>query len=334
MEDYTADPKVEDAAPNVSEPQTWEEAIAISDPVKQRGSGLSSIGKPLQSSNFVEGSKGWRLNSNGLIEAVGATFNGGSIKSGQTAYNTGTGFFLGDENGTAKFSIGNSTDNLTWDGTNLSFTGKTRATYKISTIFENSSRFLLYSNGITFDNTGIRIRPLSTIVANRYSTLQILISTGSVLDVITGTSFSADCHLVTIGAVTAGNDGGFYLGTNSGSINGTSMDLTTTKQYGFKALKVSGVVTLYATNSNGSSETTTSLGTITTSFYSVLSAVSTPTAIYFYQDNTLVATHTTNLPGVNTQNWCFDIGISNFNTAYDFDFNVNSANFEKFSGLS
>jgi len=53
---------------------------------------------------------------------------GGNIKGGQTAYNTGTGFFLGYSGTTHKFSIGNSVGNkLTWDGNNLSVTGEINA---------------------------------------------------------------------------------------------------------------------------------------------------------------------------------------------------------------
>lgn len=45
--------------------------------------------------------------------------SGGFIRSGQTAYNTGTGFYLGNDSGTPKFSIGSTSNYLTWDGTNL-----------------------------------------------------------------------------------------------------------------------------------------------------------------------------------------------------------------------
>ena len=47
----------------------------------------------------------------------------GNIRGGQTAYNTGTGFFLGYSGGTYKFSIGSSTVNMTWDGTAFTVTG-------------------------------------------------------------------------------------------------------------------------------------------------------------------------------------------------------------------
>lgn len=51
--------------------------------------------------------------------------SGGNIKQGQTAYNTGTGFWLGDVTGTAKFSLGDGTldNSLTWDGTTLMVNG-------------------------------------------------------------------------------------------------------------------------------------------------------------------------------------------------------------------
>lgn len=54
--------------------------------------------------------------------------SGGNIKFGQTAYNTGTGFWLGDVSGTAKFSIGDgSTKYLTWDGSSLTIRGTLNA---------------------------------------------------------------------------------------------------------------------------------------------------------------------------------------------------------------
>lgn len=45
---------------------------------------------------------------------------GGSISQGQTAFDTGIGFWLGDVGGVAKFSIGDPANNyLKWDGTSL-----------------------------------------------------------------------------------------------------------------------------------------------------------------------------------------------------------------------
>jgi hypothetical protein len=49
--------------------------------------------------------------------------NFGNIRGGQTAFNTGTGFFLGYSSTTYKFSIGSSTKSMNWDGSVLTITG-------------------------------------------------------------------------------------------------------------------------------------------------------------------------------------------------------------------
>jgi len=68
------------------------------------------------------------LNTGTTITGGGITMSsGGSIKGGQTGYDTGTGFFLGYDSA-YKFSIGNSSGSkLTFDGTNLSVTGNITA---------------------------------------------------------------------------------------------------------------------------------------------------------------------------------------------------------------
>lgn len=55
--------------------------------------------------------------------------SGGFIRSGQTAYDTGTGFYLGNDSGTPKFSIGNAGgQKATWNGSALAITGAITAT--------------------------------------------------------------------------------------------------------------------------------------------------------------------------------------------------------------
>ena len=55
--------------------------------------------------------------------------SGGLLQIGQTAYDTGTGFWVGDDSGTYKLSIGKDSGNkLTWNGTNLAVTGAINAT--------------------------------------------------------------------------------------------------------------------------------------------------------------------------------------------------------------
>jgi hypothetical protein len=48
----------------------------------------------------------------------------GFIRSGQTAYNSGTGFYIGNDSGTPKLSLGNSSGKrITWDGTDFTVAG-------------------------------------------------------------------------------------------------------------------------------------------------------------------------------------------------------------------
>jgi hypothetical protein len=75
----------------------------------------------------------------GALSAATGTFGAvtlaasGSISSGQTAFNTGTGFWLGIASGVPKFSLGNpSGEHLTWDGTTLSLTDPTFAAFSAS----------------------------------------------------------------------------------------------------------------------------------------------------------------------------------------------------------
>lgn len=64
-----------------------------------------------------------------LLSAVAASLgsvaiaSGGHLRSGQTDYDTGTGFWLGSVAGVPKFSIGNSTRALLWDGNELTVRG-------------------------------------------------------------------------------------------------------------------------------------------------------------------------------------------------------------------
>lgn len=64
----------------------------------------------------------------GSVTANDLTLTGGTVKAGQTAYNTGTGYWLGTVSGTPKFSIGDgSTKYLTWDGSALTIRGTLNA---------------------------------------------------------------------------------------------------------------------------------------------------------------------------------------------------------------
>lgn len=72
----------------------------------------------------------------------------GKIMGGQTAYATGTGFFLGYSSTTYKFSIGSSTQSLQWDGSNLTVTGN---------FFGNGSAEFTGTNAIGTITTALKV---------------------------------------------------------------------------------------------------------------------------------------------------------------------------------
>lgn len=101
--------------------------------------GSIAVGEYAQSTGYVAGSAGWRIHGDGSAEFANIFARGNiratsfsaitlqtgeHIKQGSTAYNTGNGFFLGDNGaGTPVFSLKSTTNGMTWDGTSLSING-------------------------------------------------------------------------------------------------------------------------------------------------------------------------------------------------------------------
>jgi hypothetical protein len=81
---------------------------------------LTVVGEVTAASGTIGG---WTL---GASSITGTTSS--SIKGGQTAYNTGTGFFLGYDGDAYKFSIGSDTNYLRWDGSSLTILGNLTTT--------------------------------------------------------------------------------------------------------------------------------------------------------------------------------------------------------------
>jgi hypothetical protein len=102
------------------------------------------------------------LGTDGNLSLTGALSIGtaGSFSSGQTNYDTGTGFWLDYNTGTPRFSLGNSAGNkITWDGSTLSIVGgidisskldKTGGAYASAA---SGSRVLIFPDA----NTGLQI---------------------------------------------------------------------------------------------------------------------------------------------------------------------------------
>jgi hypothetical protein len=132
----------------------------------------------------------------------------GYILGGQTAYNTGTGFFLGYSGGTYKFSIGSSPNGLSWDGSNLSIGG--------------NSNIQITGNGVFGGAGTIGTLGLGTtaVSANNLSTANFGIITRS-----SNSTFGAGIYSYSPNTTTADcgvflkQDGGFcYLGTSNQDI--------------------------------------------------------------------------------------------------------------------
>lgn len=83
------------------------------------------------------------LNGGLAVTGGGITLDGGgSIKGGQTAYATGTGFFLGwvaGSPGSYRFSIGDSTTYLRWSGSGLALAGSVTCTLTGTATFEGTT---------------------------------------------------------------------------------------------------------------------------------------------------------------------------------------------------
>ena len=111
----------------------------------------------------------------------------GHIKSGQTAYDTGTGLWIGNDSGTPKFSMGNSAGNkLTYSGTDLTLIGGTITGGSI-TIGTGDSIFKADSNGIylgdaTFANAPFRVTQGGALYASS-TTISGALTTGAGSDI-------------------------------------------------------------------------------------------------------------------------------------------------------
>lgn len=86
---------------------------------------------------------------------IGINFRTGVIQSGQTGYNNGNGFWLGNDGGTTKFSLGNSAgSNITWNGTRLNIEGELVATGNILNDAVTQTYFVVGGYGLTIPTKG------------------------------------------------------------------------------------------------------------------------------------------------------------------------------------
>lgn len=167
----------------------------------------------------------------GTITAGSVTLgSAGYVRQGQTAYNTGTGFWLGDVSGTAKFSIGSSSGNyMTWDGTELKIVGR---------YVPESASYATLGNG---GNTATTYTPtlfLTKATAANYDRICVVGDSGSgdcndAGDYVTGTQITV---IVTgAGTVTVRHLESIGGSTNNGFICPGAVDFTRATTESFTA---------------------------------------------------------------------------------------------------
>lgn len=110
------------------------------------------------------------INANlGTITAGNMTLDAaGFIRGGQTAYNTGTGAWLGYDSGTYKFSLGVSNGNrLTWDGSALTIVGSINASTITGSSITLNDKFVVDSAGnlaIKSATSGARMEVYNNVI--------------------------------------------------------------------------------------------------------------------------------------------------------------------------
>lgn len=134
-----------------------------------------------------------------------ANSSGNFIEGGQTAYNTGTGFWLGYNSSLSAyaFSIGSSTNYLTWDGTTLTIAGS----IVVSSI-----------SGLNYAGSASAGGPANTISGQGALATQ---NTADYSTQVTGTPVSGTTGSITVSPSPSG--AGLYLGsTNLGYYSGSA----------------------------------------------------------------------------------------------------------------
>ena len=95
---------------------------------------------------------GWTIGSTTITGGSVTLDSAGNVRAGQSGYNTGSGFWLGVDSGTPKFSIGNPAGSyLTWDGSNLAYSGQGSSTLSFGS---GSSTTKITTTGFTYGDTG------------------------------------------------------------------------------------------------------------------------------------------------------------------------------------
>ena len=224
----------------------------------------------------------------------------GHIKQGQTAYDTGTGFWLGDDSGTTKFSLGDSLNNIRWDGASLLIYGMPQFGQYFVIGSQNDGM-----NEITSGTASITRDFVHTIIktgTTNDSVGRLESDASSTLSLSDLTTFRGKIGFnITIGTLfptVAGPANCFaFVGICGASSTMSTTGVSSTNQHiGFYIKAQDGQYPeVLATNADGSTQTTTSIGQVSSPATRFRFEKRASDEIRFYRDDVLVATHTTNI---------------------------------------
>ena len=207
-----------------------------------------------------------------------------------------------------------------------------RTFQRFATIFETAGRFSQAATGsgtATFGTNGLLLSAGATGTSSEQSTWNMMWAGGQIFagSPVISTFISMNTLNVASGA------GSMYVGIGEVTVTGSGHTFTNA-HIGFKILKASGVVSLYATQADNTTENASSaLTTLAESDGLDLIAVinSTTSVDYYWRKvggSLSAATNlTTNLPTAASIKWSFS--ASNNATAFDFSLNIFSANYER-----
>ena len=195
------------------------------------------------------------VNSGVTASSGGITLSsGGAIKGGQTAYDSGNGFFLGYTGGAYKFSVGNSSGNkFTWDGSALGVVGDISGTSNID--ITGNARFkgaytgavtnaAVYSNESNTAATGVFGTSSATLASHAATGIGVWgVGTGAEAFGVVGGSTGG---IGVSGATASGSSAG-VRGNNTGG--GPSVECVTTfKWNGYTYSAPAGSSSLFMRN--------------------------------------------------------------------------------------
>lgn len=242
------------------------------------------------------------IKSNSTVDGSLTVGTGGYIKSGATAYNSGTGFWLEYNGGTPRLFIGNSAGNkLTWDGSTLSITGNgsgitsinggniaagtiTATQIAASTITGSK----IAATTITASNIASGTITATQLAANSVTATQILAGavTASKISVTDLAAVSATMGTLTMnGVVTLSSGGGLYAGTGTFASPTTGVKLWHSGTVGQIAGYNSGTAQFYA-GTDGKLYAGAGAVTLDANGISLVSGTSTPNKIVWLKPST------------------------------------------------